>query len=80
MDGCHGLDYTPICHVKKVTNLRELTKYITKPSDYLIRGPDGWEADGPSCRRSTRRSTAQAGGLVGAVQRHPARPRAHEAP
>jgi plasmid rolling circle replication initiator protein Rep len=44
---CLGLEYDPIVWIEHVRKIKELTKYVTKPSDYLKwRGCDvGFEAD-----------------------------------
>ncbi|MGA7810838.1 protein rep [Bradyrhizobium sp.] len=42
---CRGLDYAPICDVRRTKRVSEVTKYVTKSNDYLDEDADGWNAD-----------------------------------
>jgi hypothetical protein len=40
------LDYDPIVHIEVMNNPMEVAKYVTKPSGYLTKLPDGsWQVD-----------------------------------
>jgi hypothetical protein len=39
--GCLGVDYDPIVDVRVLDDVREVTKYVTKSSDYLVSTASG---------------------------------------
>ena len=64
---CLDLEYDPIVWIEHVRKIKELTKYVTKPSDYLKwRGCDvGFEADASAIKALHFGQTASYVRLVG---------------
>jgi plasmid rolling circle replication initiator protein Rep len=42
---CRVLDYVPVVDVRRMKNVSEVTKYVTKASDYMCEDETGWSAD-----------------------------------